>query len=47
MNVSANATEDDIKEQAMQNEIVMKWVLGKEPQKVIYVKNRLVNIVVG
>ena len=42
----ADATEEDIKKKAFLNESVAKYIAGKEIRKVIYIKNRLMNIVV-
>ncbi|MBT4121111.1 MAG: leucine--tRNA ligase [Candidatus Magasanikbacteria bacterium] len=46
MTVSADISEDDAKKQALEIENVVKWLEGKEPKKVIYVKGKLVSIVV-
>ncbi|MEO8691594.1 MAG: class I tRNA ligase family protein, partial [Candidatus Saccharimonas sp.] len=45
LNVSSGMSEDDIKAQALADKNVVKYVVG-EPKKVIYVKNKLVSIVV-
>ena len=39
--------EDDVKIKALENETIKKWVEGKTIKKIIYVKNRLVNVVLG
>ncbi len=44
--IDAHATEDDVKKLALASEKVQKWLEGKEPKKVIYVKGKLVSIVV-
>lgn len=44
--VDANLGEDEIKAAALADEAVVKNLDGKEPKKVIYVKGRLVSIVV-
>lgn len=44
--VSADATEDDIKTMAQNHEKVIPWIDGKEIKKVIYVKGKLVSIVI-
>ncbi|OGI89402.1 hypothetical protein A2911_02425 [Candidatus Nomurabacteria bacterium RIFCSPLOWO2_01_FULL_40_15] len=43
--IQMNMPEEDIKKKALTNQTIMKHVAGKEPKRVIYVKNRLVNIV--
>ena len=46
MVVPAEISEEDAKVKALAQENVVKWLDGKEPKKVIYVKGRLVSIVV-
>jgi len=46
MEVSANITEDEAKEFALNSTKVQKWLAGQEPKKVIYVKGKLVSIVI-
>ncbi|HEY4503055.1 MAG TPA: leucine--tRNA ligase [Candidatus Paceibacterota bacterium] len=41
-----DATEEDIKQQALAHESVLKYVGDVPPQRVIYVKGRLINIVI-
>ncbi len=38
-------TEDEIKQKALARDVVQKWLDGKEPKKIIYVKNKLLSIV--
>jgi len=40
------ALEEEVKKQALSNEIISRHVSGKEIKKTIYVKNRLINIVI-
>ena len=44
--VSADATEEEIREKALSSEKVQAALAGKEPKKIIVIKSRLVNIVV-
>jgi len=46
MTVSVDISEEDAKAQAIQIKNVVKWLEGKEPKKVIYVKGKLVSIVI-
>ncbi|MEO5635454.1 MAG: class I tRNA ligase family protein [Candidatus Paceibacterota bacterium] len=46
MIIQSTDQEVKIKDQALKNEDIVKYIAGKEVKKVIYVKNRLVNIVV-
>ncbi len=41
----ANASEDDLKNMALNMPEIAKWMEGKEPKKIIFVKGRLVSIV--
>ncbi len=46
LEVSADISEEDAKKMSLESEKVIKWLEGKEPKKVIYVKGKLVSIVV-
>jgi leucyl-tRNA synthetase len=46
LNVAIETSEEEIKKLALASEKVQKWLEGKEPKKIIYVKGRLVSIVV-
>jgi leucyl-tRNA synthetase/predicted alpha/beta hydrolase family esterase len=46
LEVAADISEEDVKVLALGHENVLKWVEGKEVRKVIYVKGRLVSVVV-
>lgn len=46
MMIGADETEEEIKQKALKNESVLKFVGTSELRKVIYVKNRLLNIVI-
>jgi leucyl-tRNA synthetase len=39
-------TEKDVHEMVLNDEVVMKWLEGKKPKKIIYVKNKMINVVV-
>lgn len=41
-----NATQQEVEEIVLGNAVVQKWVEGKQPKKIIYVKGKMVNIVV-
>ncbi len=43
--VKRGTDEEEIKKIALNSEKIQKWLEGKEPQKIIMVKNKLVNIV--
>ncbi len=46
MKVASDISEDEAKKLALSSEKVLKWLDGKQPKKVIYIKGRLVSIVV-
>lgn len=46
LKVSAEISDDEAKEMALSSEKIKSWTEGKEIKKVIYVKNKLVSIVV-
>jgi len=46
MDISLSATQDEVEKVVLQNETVKKWMQGKPPKKIIYVKNKMVNVVV-
>ncbi|KKQ35773.1 MAG: Leucine-tRNA ligase [Candidatus Nomurabacteria bacterium GW2011_GWB1_37_5] len=46
INIQNDASEDSVKEIVMKNDVVQKWVENKPVRKFIYIKNKLVNIVV-
>ncbi len=46
LTVAQDIGEDEAKKLALASEAVQKWLEGKEPKKVVYVKGRLVSVVV-
>jgi leucyl-tRNA synthetase len=44
--IALDATQQQVEELVLANDIVKKWMEGKTPKKVIYVKNKMVNVVV-
>lgn len=46
LSVSPDISEDEVKQMALVHENVQKWLEGREPKKVIYVKGKLVSVVV-
>jgi len=46
INISLDASQDQVEKIALNNEIVQKWIEGKEPKKIIFVKNKMINVVV-
>jgi len=46
LTIALDATQQQVEEIVLANDIVKKWMEGKSPKKVIYVKNKMVNVVV-
>ena len=46
INLSLNLQQTDVEKIIAENEVVQKWLEGKEPKKIIYVKNKMINVVV-
>lgn len=46
MEFALDASEDRIRESVLANETVQKWLEGKAPKKVVFVKGRMINLVV-
>ncbi len=46
INIATNAEEAEVKQIVLANEVVQKWLEGNEPKKIIFVKNKMVNVVV-
>jgi leucyl-tRNA synthetase len=44
--MALDLSQDDVEKTVLQNETVQKWLEGKAPKKIIYVKNKMVNVVV-
>ena len=46
INLALNLEQAEVEKMILQNEVVQKWLEGKVPKKIIYVKNKMVNVVV-
>lgn len=46
INFPLDAEQKDIDPVVLENEIVKKWLEGKQPKKIIFVKNKMINVVV-
>ena len=44
--ISLDAKQEEVEQIILANEIVRKWLDGKPPKKVIYVKNKMINVVI-
>ena len=45
MNISLDATQQQVEELVLADVSIIKWLNGTTPKKVIYVKNKMINIV--
>jgi leucyl-tRNA synthetase len=46
LTIALDATQEQVEEMVLSNEVVKKWMEGRSPKKVIYVRNKMVNVVV-
>jgi leucyl-tRNA synthetase len=46
INLALNLTQPQVEELVLQNEIVRKWLEGNAPKKIIFVKNKMINVVI-
>ena len=46
INLALELDSAEVEKQVLQNEVVLKWLEGKPPKKIIYVKNKMINVVV-
>jgi leucyl-tRNA synthetase len=46
MNIALDLEPSAVEQAVLQNEVVKKWLEGKSPKKIIYVKNKMVNVVI-
>ncbi|WP_018612544.1 leucine--tRNA ligase [Segetibacter koreensis] len=46
MNISLDAMQPEVEQIVLQNEIVQKWLDGKPPKKIIFVKGKMINVVI-
>jgi leucyl-tRNA synthetase len=46
INMDLSASQEEVEKTVLANEIVQKWIDGKPVKKIIYVKNKMVNIVI-
>ena len=46
LNIALDATQQQVEELVLADDLVKKWLEGKAPKKVIYVRNKMINVVV-
>ncbi|HTI09148.1 MAG TPA: class I tRNA ligase family protein [Puia sp.] len=46
MNIALDATQQQVEELVLADDVVKKWLEGNAPKKIIYVKNKMINVVV-
>ncbi|MEP6713295.1 MAG: class I tRNA ligase family protein, partial [Ferruginibacter sp.] len=45
--IAMDAAQPEVEQIVLQNEIIQKWLEGKAPKKIIFVKGKMINVVVG
>ena len=46
INISLEATQPEVEQLVLQNEVAQKWLEGKPPKKIIFVKGKMINVVI-
>ena len=46
LNIALDATQQQVEELILGDDVVKKWLEGKPPKRIIYVKNKMINVVV-
>ena len=46
LTLALDATQQQVEEIVLKDSVVTKWLEGKQPKKIIYVKNKMINVVV-
>jgi leucyl-tRNA synthetase len=46
INIALDAAQDDVEKIVLSNDVIQKWMEGKPHKKVVYVKGRMVNVVI-
>lgn len=46
MNITLNATQEEVEKMVMTNDIIQRWLENRQPKKIIYVRNKMINVVV-
>jgi leucyl-tRNA synthetase len=46
MNLSLDAAQPEVEKLVLENEVVKKWLEGKPPKKIIFVKGKMINVVI-
>ena len=46
MDISLDASQPEVEKIVLDNDVVKKWLDGKQPKKIIFVKGKMVNVVI-
>ena len=46
LTISLDASEQEVQQIVLSNEVVQKWLEGKTPKRIVFVKGKMVNVVV-
>ena len=47
ISMATSAVAADAEKAVLENEVVLKWLEGKAPKKIIFVPNKMINVVLG
>ncbi len=45
INIAVDLEQPEVEKIVLANDVVQKWLEGKQPKKIIFVKNKMVNVV--
>lgn len=46
LTLALDITQQEVEAIVLKDEVVQKWLEGKAPKKIIYVKNKMINVVI-
>jgi leucyl-tRNA synthetase len=46
MNIALDATQQQVEAMILADEVVLKWLEGKAPKRIVYVPNKMINVVI-
>ncbi|QEC70257.1 leucine--tRNA ligase [Panacibacter ginsenosidivorans] len=46
LNLALDLEQKEVEQMVLQNEVIKKWLDGNQPRKIIYVKNKMINVVI-
>jgi leucyl-tRNA synthetase len=46
LTLGLDATQEEVEKEVLADKVVIKWLEGKSPKKIVYIKNKMINVVV-